>query len=378
MKIGPCTRALWFFLLGCFVLATNGSAAESSSAFLKAKNEAEAKGFIFEASRDAIVAKAKKEGAVKVLSGLDPSLYSNMMASFRKKYPFLKIEMVEISGPDSAQRFILELKSGSRNDFDVAHASTEFYPEYIPFAKKFDLLGMAEFGVLRIPPKMVDPKNRAIAALGSAVSVVAYNKNLIPPDKIPTRWEDFLKPEFKGRKFLVDMRPHAFAAYPACPQEGLGLEWMLKYARGLRDQNPIWSRGHSRALSSILAGEYTIHSGTHYQSVMRAMAKDPTGALQFKMVEPVPVRLTQLELVLASAQHPYAALLYMEHEASPEGQDIIDKQDFVGSIFYPGSNMSKTIQGKKLCINGFADFHDSSKWMAMAVEAFGFPKESTK
>ena len=378
MKIDPYARALLFFLLGCFVLTTNCSAAESSGALLKAKNEAEAKGFIFESSRDEIVAKAKKEGAVKVLSGLDPSVYSNMMASFRKKYPFLKIEMVEISGPDSAQRFIMELKSGSRNDFDIAHASTEFYPEYIAFAKKFDLLGMAENGVLRIPPKMVDPKQRTLAAVGSAVSVVAYNKDLMPPDKVPNRWEDFLKPEFKGRKFLVDMRPHAFAAYPACPQEGLGLEWMLKYARGLRDQNPIWSRGHSRALISILAGEYAIHSGTHYQSVMRAMAKDPTGKLQFKMVEPVPVRLTELEFVLASAQRPYAALLYIEHEASAEGQDIIDKQDFVGSIFYPGSNMSKTIQGKKLCINGFADFHNSSKWMAMAVEAFGFPKESTK
>ncbi len=345
---------------------------------IKAKKEAEARGFIFETSRDEIVAKAKKEGVVKVLSGLDPGLYSMMMASFRKKYPFLKIELAEITGPDSAQRFILELKSGRRNDFDVAHASTEFYPEYIPFAKKFDLMGMAEAEVLRIPPKMVDPKHRALAALGSALSVVAYNKNLMATDKIPDRWEDFLKPEFKGRKFLVDMRPHAFAAYPACPQEGLGLEWMLKYAKGLRDQNPIWSRGHSRALSSILAGEYAIHSGTHYQSVMRAIAKDPTGALQFKMVEPVPVRLTQLELVLASAQHPYAALLYIEHEASPEGQDVIDKQDFVGSIFYSGSNMAKTLQGKKLCVNGFADFHNSNGWMAMAVEAFGFPKESTK
>jgi hypothetical protein len=108
------------------------------------------------------------------------------------------------------------------------------------------------------------------------------------------------------------------------------------------------------------------------------MAKDPTGALQVKMVEPVPVRLTQLELVLASATHPYAALLYLEHEASPEGQDVIDKQDFVGSIFYPGSNTAKAIQGKRLCINGFADFHNSDKWMAMAVEALGFPKESTK
>jgi ABC-type Fe3+ transport system substrate-binding protein len=378
MKIGLSTRVLWFLLSGFLALATTGSGAESSGALLKAKKEAEAKGFIFETSRDEIVAKAKKEGSVKVLSGLDPSSYPSMTESFKKKYPFLKIDMSEITGPDSAQRFIMELKSGSRNDFDTAHASTEFYHEYLPFAKKFDLLGMSEFGVLRIPPKMIDPKHRAIPALGSAVSVVAYNKNLIPPEKVPNRWDDFLKPEFKGRKFLVDMRPHAFAAYPACPQEGLGLEWMLRYAKGLREQNPIWSRGHSRALSSILAGEYAIHSGTHYQSVMRAMAKDPTGTLQFKMVEPVPVRLTQLDLVLASAQHPYAALLYIEHEASPEGQDIIDKQDFVGSIFYPGSNMSKTLQGKKLCVNGFADFHNSSKWMAMAVEAFGFPKESTK
>jgi len=286
--------------------------------------------------------------------------------------------MVEIAGPDSAQRFIMELKSGARNDFDVVHASTEFYPEYLPFVKKFDLLGMAEAGVLRIQSKMIDPKHRAIAAMGSALSVVAYNRNLLSAEKVPNRWEDFLKPEFKGRKFLVDMRPHAFAAYPACPQEGLGLEWMLKYAKGLREQNPIWSRGHSRALNSIRAGEYAIHSGTHYQSAMRAMAKDPTGTLQFKMVEPVPVRLTQLELVLASAQHPYAAMLYIEHEASAEGQDIIDKQEFVGSIFFPGSNMAKTIQGKRLCINGFADFHNSDKWMAMAVEAFGFPKDSTK
>lgn len=375
MKVSRCVQALRIFLAGCFLLASHGFAADSS-VLLKAKKEADAKGFIFETSRDAILANAKKEGAVKILSGLDPSVYAPMMASFKKKYPFLKIDMTEITGPDSAHRFIMELKSGAKNDFDTTHASTEFYPEYFPFAKKVDLLGMAEAGVLRISPKMIDPKQRNFAALGSALSVVAYNKNMISPEKVPSRWEDFLKPEFKGRKFLVDMRPHPFAAYPACPQEGLGLEWMLKYAKGLREQNPIWSRGHSRALSSIIAGEYAMHSGTHYQSVVRAMAKDPTGVLQFKMVEPVPVRLTQLELVLASAQHPNAALLYLEHEASPEGQDIIDKQDFVGSIFYPGSNTAKTLQGKKLCINSYADFHNSDKWMSMAVEAFGFPKET--
>ncbi|MGH7845543.1 MAG: hypothetical protein ACREQW_10290 [Candidatus Binatia bacterium] len=139
---------------------------------MKAKKEAESKGLIFETSHDEIVAKAKKEGTLKVLSGLDPSVYPSLMESFKKKYPFLKVEMVEITGPDSAQRFVMELKSGGGTDFDIAHASTEFYPEYVPFAKKFDLLGMAERGVLGIPPKMVDPKHRNIAALGSAIAVV--------------------------------------------------------------------------------------------------------------------------------------------------------------------------------------------------------------
>ena len=68
MKIGPCARALLFFLAGCLVFASNGSAAESSAALLKAKKGAEAKGFIFETSRDEILAKARQEGAVKILS----------------------------------------------------------------------------------------------------------------------------------------------------------------------------------------------------------------------------------------------------------------------------------------------------------------------
>ena len=113
------------FLVGLLVLPAGGLAGEPGGVLLQAKKETEAKGFIFETSHDEIVAKAKKEGSLKVLSGSDPSIYPSMMESFKKKYPFMKIEMVEITGPDSAQRFVMELKSGSRNDFDVAHASTD-------------------------------------------------------------------------------------------------------------------------------------------------------------------------------------------------------------------------------------------------------------
>ena len=81
---------------------------------MKAKQEAEAKGFSFETSRDEIVAKAKKEGRLRALSSLDPGSFKPMADSFKKKYPFIDIQIHEITGTEAIQRHLLELKS--RND----------------------------------------------------------------------------------------------------------------------------------------------------------------------------------------------------------------------------------------------------------------------
>ena len=367
------------FFLGLWLLATSSLAADINPSLLKAKKDAEAKGYIFETSRDAIVAKARKEGRVKSLSSLENDVHPHLIESFRKKYPFLVVEMVDIQGPDAAQRFVMEMKAGTVREWDIANVSTDFYPEYPPFAKKFDILGMAEHGILKISPKMIDPQHRNFVSLTTGISVPVYNKNLISEEKVPNRWEDFLKPEFKGKKFLVDLRPHVFAAFPACPKEGLGPEWTMKLARGLRDQEPVWFRGNSRGISAIQSGEYSLHFAIHYQSVVRAMQKDRAGALQLKIIEPVPVRDSSFETILSSAPHPYAALLLLEHEASPEGQNLVDKYyPQVASVHSPGSHLSRLLKGKKLCVNDFETFHNSAKWMAQAVEAFGFPKAEGK
>jgi len=61
------------------------------------------------------------------------------------------------------------------------------------------------------PAGMIDPVNRNIVSYTTNTQVVTYNKKLISEDKVPNTWEDFLKPEFKGRKFLVDIRPQEVA-----------------------------------------------------------------------------------------------------------------------------------------------------------------------
>src|SRR5262245_410500 len=174
----------FFAVLGSWLEAYDASAASLSPALQETKRNAEVKGFVFETSHDEIVTKAKKEGRVKALTGLDPETFPHMIESFKRKYPFIDVELVEIQGPDAAQRFVMELKARTAQKWDTANAATEFYAEYAEFAKKFDVLGMAEHGVLGISTKMIDPKYRNNVSLTSGISVNAYNKNLISEDRV--------------------------------------------------------------------------------------------------------------------------------------------------------------------------------------------------
>ena len=71
---------------------------------------------------------------------------------------------------------------------------------------------MATEGVLSTLPKMIDPKNRNIVSYFSRFQVTAYNSQLLPADQLPKTWEDFLKPELKGKKFAADIDATAVAA----------------------------------------------------------------------------------------------------------------------------------------------------------------------
>jgi hypothetical protein len=352
----------------------------ASAGLAAAKKQSEAAGFIFEDNRAEIIAKAKQQGGkIRVLSSLDPELFPHMTASFKKKYPFLDATMVEITGLDANERFLLELKAGVVKDFDVVQLSPERYPEYLPYAKRFDILAMAEQGVLGIEPKMVDPKNRAVVSLATVLFVAAFNKNLLPADKVPTTWDGFLKPEFKGRKMMVDIRPIMYSTFAACPDQGMGVEWMVNYAQKIRAQQPIWVRGYSRTLTSMNAGEYALHSGVYYHTVVRLMQKMPQNNLELKFIEPVPATLFEAEMVLNSSRNPHAGLLFLEHQASAEGQKIIDEREpLKASLHTPGSVAAKQLKGKKVCLNSYDTLQQSSGWEKMAIEAFGFPGAELK
>jgi ABC-type Fe3+ transport system substrate-binding protein len=356
-------------VLVSLVLPAGAHAAAAGAALQKTKQEAEAKGFLFETSHDEIVAKAKKEGRARILTSLEVELNKPVAEAFKKKYPFIDLRVEEISGTDTYQRMLLEMKSGNASGWDVNYMTTDYYHEYFPYQKKFDILGMAQQGVLKIPVAMIDPVNRNVVSYTTMTQVVAYNKNLIPEDKVPNTWEDFLKPEFKGRKFLVDIRPQEVANLVPV----WGLEKTIQFAKAIAAQNPIWIRGHSRNIAALAAGEYPMLLGANLSTSKTAMEKDRSGALAYKVVEPIPIRAGDQEAVFGKATSPYAGLLWLEFVTSPEAQNIIDRTTR-GSVYVPGTTPYQLTQGRKTSLVAWEYAPKLEELQKKVFEAYGFPK----
>jgi ABC-type Fe3+ transport system substrate-binding protein len=362
------TLILLFLLLSCIMHAV---AASPSS--LQPQKEAAAKGYTFFATHDEIVTLAKKEGKLKVSSGLESPNFKPLIAAFKQKYPFISdVEIGEVQGTDAYQRFILEMKAGAAKEWDIPHIPIDFAPEYPPHLMKYDILGMAKQGVLKIDSRLVHPVERNIVTVTSNLTVVPYNKKLISDDKVPAKWEDFLKPEFKEKKILMDLRPLSLAGLvPAW-----GLKKTLDFAEKLAAQQPVWGSGATRLNTRIAAGEYPVYLASNFSSVRRAMNKDPTGTLNYKVIEPIPTRIVDQTCgILNTSDHPHVALLWLEFLASREGQEIIDKYEPLrASLFTPGAATEQETRGKKLSVVGWDHFTKYQEYNAKIFAAWGFPR----
>lgn len=371
-------KVLWLIFLSLslaqWLFVSTGQAASAASVIQKAKQESESKGFIFEASRDEIINKAKKEGALRALLGFDTPAIKALREGFRKKYPFINPQFEEHGNPDQSQRYLLELKSGRVSDWDIANVLNEAQHEYAPYLEKIDVRAMAEQGVLQIPPRMINPESRNVIALSSTVDAVAYNKRLLPPELVPKTWEDFLRPEHSGRKFLADIRPNSIAGLvPA-----MGLEWVEAYARKLAAQQPVWVRGHTRYLNAMAVGEYRLFFGVYYHGVMRQKKKGSQD-LEVVVLEPATVRLTELHGIIKGARRPNAAMLFIEYAAGEEGQKILwEVEPFKSSIYAPGSKTEELVRGKKTSVGDWEHIAKQPGYMQKIGAAYGFPREEKK
>jgi len=375
MKARHTARVVLFALVYGSVSSLYFGPPLASADVVKAKKEAESRGYAFLTQRNEILANARIEGKLRVLAEMQAPTIKASTRAFMEKYPFIDLHIEEVRGADVGQRVLLEIKAGVARDWDILHVSTTLYPQYLPHLWKVDLLGMATEGVLSIPPKMIDPKNRNIVSYFSRFQVTAYSSQLVSADKLPRTWEDFLRPELRGKKFAVDIDATAVAALiPAW-----GTEKTLEFARKISAQDPIWVRGGTRTLTAIAGGEVALFLGANYTAVSRAQRKDPMGRLRYAVLEPVPVRFALPEAIMAGSKRSNAALLWLEWMASAEAQKLIDEHEpLASSIYVQGGSVERETRGKRISEVTWEYVHSMGDMEAKVFESYGFPKAEIK
>ncbi len=128
-------------------------------------------------------------------------------------------------------------------------------------------------------------------------------------------------------------------------------------------------------LTSMAAGEYAVLLGPNLDVVQRIQAKDPSGDIMYKLVEPVQVRIAEGAGILNMSKNPHAALLFLEFITGPKGQKIVDQYEPVtASIFSPIAYVTTATKGKKLSLVGWDYFNKLDGYATKVVEAYGFPK----
>lgn len=316
---------------------------------------------------DALVEMANEEGSLKVSTSFTEDSIPAVKEGFEKLYPDIDLEINEQTGDDD-QRILLEVQA-DQSDLDVLHLSAESYVDYLPYVEEtVDILKLAKDGTLDIPEEMINADHPSTLAVGSGIGAFSYNPELMSADDVPQSWDDFLEPEFSGRKFLMDIEPTNLA----CMTPLWGEEETLAYAKKLGEQEPIWVRGDTNSLTQLAAGEYPLHAFSNFHSASRvAMQSDN---IEVVVLDEVPVRITQIEAIRKGAEHPAAALLFLEYTASPEVQKVLDEDEpLQSSIYAEGSALNEQTEGKEVSVCDWSAFEKFAEWEEAIVSEWGFP-----
>lgn len=319
-------------------------------------------------SHEALVDAAVAEGGtLKANVSFEEETIALVQETWEKKYPDIELELTEQSGSDTP-RILLEIQGGA-SDADVVHISQEVYGAYLSLLEQVDLLKLSEGGVIEVPEKMINADEPETMAAGSAMAGFSYNPSELDPSLVPTTWEDFLEPGLKGKKFLVDIEPVNLATLIPV----WGEDKVYEFAKSIGDQDPIWARGESNAITLMGAGEYQLHFASNYHSAYRASLEAPD-TIKVGLLDPIPIRLGQVQGIRAGADNVAGGVLFLEHLASPDVQQALDElEPQQSSIYAEGSALATAIEGKDISLWDWKYFPLMPVFLENILEEWGFP-----
>jgi len=271
--------------------------------------------------------RARQEGTLVLYTSLATSESVPLTQAFEKKYG-VRVELWRSLSDQVAQRVLNEAKA-HRHNVDVVETNG---PVLEALARERVLARFFSPYIADIPAWGV-PAHRLWVSDRVDFFVVAFNTTKVRREDLPSSYEGFLDPKWKGRIGLE-----------ATDQEwlsGLAKHWgekrALDFFRKLVAMKPDVRKGHVLLSELVAAGEVPV-SLTNYASNADSM-KRKDKPIDWKPVEPVIGRPQALGLA-ANAPHPGAALLFADFVLSPEGQQLFDSMGR-----FPSSQKVKSTMG---------------------------------
>jgi iron(III) transport system substrate-binding protein len=258
---------------------------------------------------------AKHEGAFALATSVSVAGFPRFMDAFKARYPYLDVTSGYYAAPTGRvlARVNAEMDAGNLS-FDVLHVAS-----LAPY------LTMARNGQLQpyhSPEIAAFPENAHGGDLWTSARIVgvimAYNKNFLSPDKAPKSWTDLLRPEFKGRKLIIQDAAAGTAFNQMYILEKLlGPDFMRRWGA----QQPLIVATAPQLIDLLNRGEALVGATVDHYRAFEPNAIS-SGIVGVYPGEGMPVTLAPVA-VLKGAPHPNAARLFIDFTLSREGNTLL-------------------------------------------------------
>jgi ABC-type Fe3+ transport system substrate-binding protein len=260
---------------------------------------------------------ARRERKLVMIHTMRGNLSIDHVALFRKRYPFLDIELEgDIGSQDATERLYAEETAG-RHLTDLINVAL---PDLTTLANKNMIARYPTPAVAAVLPAyrgFIDPTGRWTPWYWSEHGI-SYNASLVPPDKAPNGWSDLCNPFFKGSLSFDPAEGRFLSGLYAM----LGEEATEKLLKCIGDNDPIIQRGHTQRIELMLAGDHMIQGDNYLYHGIFLQQKNP--AAPYRIVYGAPVLgFAGVAAINRNALHPHAAALFSDWALTEESQKYV-------------------------------------------------------
>jgi len=265
--------------------------------------------------RSAVLEAARREGKVALATSVSVADFPRFLQAFSAKYPFIDATGGLYSAPTGRVLARVDAEMQARNlSFDVLHVAS--LAPFLALARTGRLLAYRSPELDAFPPEAHRDGQWATARIVGVI--MAYNKNILSPERAPKAWVDLLRPEFKGRKLIIqDSAAGTSFNQMYLLEKRLGGDFMRRWG----EQQPIIVATAAQLIDMLVRGEALLGATVDHFRAFETPAV-AAGIVGVYPSEGMPLATAPIA-ILKDAPHPNAARLFVDYALSEEGQTLL-------------------------------------------------------